>query len=541
MSPSARQAVACVLLIFIAAICAQSQVAPAPAKSATISGKVTLKNKGLAGIVVAARYSDPSGYDRSRRRATTDQTGNYRITDLPPGTYQIAPLSPGLVMEDVLFQRSLVIDEGDNLEDVNFSMSRGGVITGKITDADGRPVVEEQVFLSPLDGPYAQSPYYSGGIITDDRGVYRAFGLRAGKYKVYVGQGDNRLPGMVRMYRQTFYPSVIDQAKATIVEVTEGSETADIDIVIGRPLVAFKVSGRIVDGETGKPVPNVRYGIHQRSSDGSGQSTSGISSNANGEFRFEGVRPGTYSVFIAPEQDTELRSDPVPFEVIDRDVTGLLVKTIKAASVSGVVVLEGGEDPAALVKIESLYVHATSEHREGMQGGFPGRVGPDGSFRIIGMSPGVIHFAINTFNSGGTKQLALVRIERDGIIQTSGVNVKDGEQITGLRLIVKTLTASIRGQVKFEDGELPAGVRMSIWLQPVQESGVSYRVMSMNSSPQIDARGRFLIEGIAGGTYEIFVAVFEPARYDTSQVFKQQVTVTDNTVNEVTMTIKLKP
>ena len=539
MVSSTRQAIACVLFIFIAAVCAPSQVAPV--KTATISGNVTLNNKGLAGVVVVANHSDYSP-DRSSYRATTDQTGKYRITNVVPGTYQIGPLSRGLVYEDQMFKRSLVIEEGDNVEDVNFSMSRGGVITGKITDADGRPVIEEMIFLQPLHGPYAITPYFNGGIMTDDRGVYRAFALHAGKYKVYVGQGSDRMPGATRVHRQTFYPSVTDSAKATVVEVIEGGEVTDIDITIGRPLTTFRVTGRIVDGETGKPVPHLRYGIIEFSGNGMGSSSSGASTNADGEFKFEGVLPGKYSVFIDPEQNTEVRADPVPFEVVDRDLTGLVVKTVKGSSVSGVVVMEGVEDPAALAKIGTLFVHGMYEHREGQfdQGVFS-YVKPDGTFRINGLPAGVLNFALSAHGPGVTKQMALVRIERDGILQPNGVTVKDGEQITGLRLTMKTLAATIRGQVKVEDGELPANARLSIWIAAMDESRSLYRVTTGDSSPRIDSRGRFLIEGLAGGTYEINIAVFEEGRSDSNRIFKQQVTITDNSVNDVTMTIKLKP
>lgn len=540
MVPSARQAIACVLFIFIAAVCSQAQVTPAKSSTATISGKVTLKNKGLAGVAVAARYADHSGIDRSRLRAITDQTGKYRITNVPRGTYHVSPMAPGLVQENVLNQKSVVIEEGDNVEDINFSMIRGGVITGKITDADERPVVEEHIFLQPADGPYADTTYYSSGIATDDRGVYRAFGLRPGKYKVYVGQSDNRLPGGARLYRQTFYPSVTDSAKATVIEVTEGSEATGIDIMMGRPFTAFKVTGKIVDSETGKPMPNIRFGIFHGTAEGSGQSTSGASTNANGEFKFEGVMPGKYSVFIAPEQNTEVRAEPVPFEVVDHDITGLVVKAVKAASVSGVVVLEGAEDPAAIAKLGTIQVHATTERRDAQfHEGSSGVVGPNGIFRISGLSPGVVQFGLGVHNFGGrNKQLALVRVERDGIHHPSGISIKDGEQVTDLRLIVKTLTATIRGQVKIEDGELPANAQMSVWVRPADEGR---HVMYMNSNPQIDARGRFLIEGVAGGTYEINVGVFEPGRHDTTKLFKQQVTVADNSVSDVTVTIKLKP
>ncbi len=538
MIPSARQAIACVLFIFIGAICAQSQVTPA--KTATISGKVSFKNKGLAGIVVAARVSNSSGLDRSRYRATTDQSGNYRITNLPTGTFQVGPIAPGLVQDKALFEKSVVIEEGDNVEDVNFALVRGGVITGKITDADGKPMVEQQISLQAEDRQYVRAPSFAGMVMTDDRGVYRAFGLRPGKYKVFVGQDDNHLTGY-GPYQQTFYPSVTDPAKAIVVEVTEGSEADDIDIVMGRPFTAFKVTGRIVDGETGKPVPNISYGIYARTNEGSSESSSGETSNANGEFRFEGVMPGKYSVYIEPQQNSDMRAEPIPFEVVDHDVTGLVIKTIRASSISGVVIMEGTEDPAAVAKIGNLWVHAMSEHREDqVQPGSVGQVGPDGTFTVRGLSPGVIHFGLGVRNRAN-KPLMLVRVERDGILQPSGVSVKDGEQLTGLRLIIKMLTATIRGQVKVEDGELPANMHMSIWLQPLGESRPSFRVMSTNSSPQIDSRGRFLIEGIAAGTYEINIGVFESDRFDTNRVFKQQVTVADNSVSEVTVMIKLKP
>jgi hypothetical protein len=540
MVSSTRQAIACVSFIFIAALSSHSQVAPAKNANASISGKVSVKNKGLAGIVVIAREPNYD-YGRSNYRATTDQTGNYRIPNVAVGTYQIAPSSPGWLIESELTPKSLMIEEGDHVEDVNFTMIRGGVITGKITDADGRPVIEEQVFVQPVDGPYAQTTYYGGGVVTDDRGIYRAFALRQGKYKVFVGQGDNHLPGGARLYRQTFYPTVTDSAKATLVEVTEGSEASDIDIVMSRPMTAFTVMGKIVEADTGKPVPNVRYGIHQSTSEGGGQSTSGASSNANGEFKFDGVMPGKYSVFIVPEQNTEVRAEWVQFEVSDHDVTGLVVKAVKAASVSGVVVLEGVDDPSALAKLSNMYIHAMFERREAnFQGSSSASVAADGSFKMHGLWPGVVNFGFSSRSSAGTRQFSLVRIERDGIAQPNVV-IKDGEQIAGLRFVLKNLTASIRGRVKVEDGELPPNSRMSIWVQLLDETRSANRVTNMNSSPQIDSRGRFLIEGIAGGTYEINIAVFEPGRYDTGRTFRQQVTVADNAMSEVTVVVKLKP
>src|SRR5215213_3925235 len=338
MFSSTRQAVACILLIFSAVASSSSQTNPEKAANASISGKVTLKNKGVAGILVYAQEQNSRGWNRTQFRATTDQTGSYRITNLPGGTYIVRPIAPALAFEDEARNNAVVISDDENLEDINFAMVPGGVITGKITDSDGKPVIEEYVTVLPLDSTIVNGRL-ERGIRTDDRGIYRAFGLRKGKYKLSVGQ-DNSLPAGARpSYVPTFYPSVTDVAKATAIEVTEGSETTNVDIVVGRPQSTFKVSGRILDAETGKPLPGIKYGVYRSYGEHSGSSTSGGTvTNATGEFRLENVLPGKYSVFIVAEEG--VRGDSVSFEVVDRDITDLVINAGRAASVSGVVVLE---------------------------------------------------------------------------------------------------------------------------------------------------------------------------------------------------------
>jgi hypothetical protein len=65
----------------------------------------------------------------------------------------------------------------------------------------------------------------------------------------------------------------------------------------------------------------------------------------------------------------------------------------------------------------------------------------------------------------------------------------------------------------------------------------------------VDSRGRFLIERLAAGTYELSVMMAPPGahalddvgRQTLDDVGRQQVTVTENRVSEVTVTVKLKP
>src|SRR6266545_6856878 len=112
---------------------------------ATISGKVTIKGKPAAGVVVGLRLSEPRQFD-STFKAASDQEGKYRIANVPSGNYSVAPVAPAFVISDVNKSggQSLVIAEGDNVEGIDFDLVKGGVITGKVTDTEGHPIVEEQ-------------------------------------------------------------------------------------------------------------------------------------------------------------------------------------------------------------------------------------------------------------------------------------------------------------------------------------------------------------------------------------------------------------
>src|SRR5438874_3101978 len=335
---------------------AHSQTAPAKKNAdATVSGKITIKGKPVPGVVVGLRLSqyDPARAD-SGLKAITDQDGTYRIINVPAGSYQVSPLAPAFVISDVnkSWGQSLIIVEGDNIAGIDFDLVRGGVITGKVTDADGHPVMEERLSLLAADYPHSGPSHVSVNFQTDDRGIYRMFGIRPGRYKVSIGEdniGLYRGFGNGRSLPITFYPDATDAAKARVIEVSEGAETTNIDITIAPAAQVFSVSGRVVDGETGKPVSNVMISLSKiliidaYNSSASGGGTN-VKSSSDGAFRLEKLAAGKYSVSIQPAPELNLRAEPVGFDLIDQDATGLLIKTTTGASLSGTVVLEGTRD-----------------------------------------------------------------------------------------------------------------------------------------------------------------------------------------------------
>src|SRR5688572_7891806 len=146
MSFSARHvpAVLFAILSLTLNLCAQTttrQTTKMPRGS--ISGRVTIKDKGVAGVAIGLRKDGMDPFE-AYTKTVTDHDGFYRINNLHPGAYELSPSAPAFVIEGNNNQRgkSVIVAEDENVDDINFSLVRGGVITGKVIDADGRPVMQ---------------------------------------------------------------------------------------------------------------------------------------------------------------------------------------------------------------------------------------------------------------------------------------------------------------------------------------------------------------------------------------------------------------
>lgn len=536
MTSSTRQAIACILAIFSVAVVVHAQSAPAKETTATISGKVTLKDKGVPGVNVMLRQNDVTN---SRRRevtykAVTDEEGNYRIANVPAGQYRIFALAQAFVPTEEANRERVLIVKSEAIENVDFTLMRGGVITGKVVDAEGRPVVEEPVYVvTAADNKFAYPQYNSA---TDDRGVYRLYGLRPGSYRVAAGRGDQSfMPGVARAYKQTYFPSAIDPAEATIIEVTEGSETRDIDIVFSRTQPTYTVKGRLVDGDTGQPVPNVSYGITRYEPGGSSSHGWGVVTNVRGEFKIDNLTPGTYAVSLAPPPDGDWRVDETRFEIVDHDVTDLVFKTIKSGSISGVVVLEGVDEKTANEQLSRMSIMAFSVERTGTPRGrtASGSVNADGSFQINGLSGGTVNFHLSS-----NLNARIDRVERDGMIQTRGTVIKEREHVKGVRIVAQVGNLTLRGKIDVANGTLTPDARFYIWAKRMGDDP-SQMYSGQYGRADVDDKGQFVIEGLTPGDYELSAGVYFVSA-KVGYMAKKQVVVTAATNADVNITVDLK-
>ena len=113
--------------------------------------------------------------------------------------------------------------DGETISDIDFTLVRGGVITGRVTNSEGKPLINERVQFKLADELKNNNSLGLKQIrfTTDDRGIYRIYGIPAGSYLVSAGRPDGQLTlgaGSQFYYPQTFHPNVSDRKEAKAVE-----------------------------------------------------------------------------------------------------------------------------------------------------------------------------------------------------------------------------------------------------------------------------------------------------------------------------------
>ncbi len=542
-------------LLLSAMIGARAQSSSPENKTATgsISGRVTLSGQPAPGVIVILQpLSDSYSLPRPPNvKATTDDDGRYRLTGVAAGKYILTVTGNTFAVpsENIYGYpgKSIALAEGDTVEGIDLALAPGGVLTGRVTYAGGAPVINGQIELTQViergqkrlfSLPYEERSLYT----TDDRGIYRIYGLPAGRYLVGVAEGTM---GARSSYSRTFSPGVTDDAKATIIDVTAGGETSNVDIKLGQVSQGYIVSGRFVNGKTGQPLAIDPYGLLSRTT-ANGQTIQhyrfGLGDNLAGEFRLDGLAPGNYTIefhtLYSTRGTSEFYSGPVAIEVTDHDITGLEIKTQRGASLSGVAVIEGDSNPATLAQLSQLQPQISRRAPDNnAYSTMPFKIGDDGHFRIAGLPPSV--FWLDSLILSPGKGFAFLRTERDGP-PTKELEVKAGEQVTGLRLIFTHSTGDVRGQVNIIGSTLPPGSRLSVSASRIVVTG---GVPSMVYA-SVDARGQFIFENLAVGTYEVWLNYAAPAPVPGQPRvlnIKQTVTVSEGAVLPVTLTLDLTP
>ena len=194
-------------------------------------------------------------------RAETETDGSYRFYDVSRRSYLVAAAREGFVRQvynpdGQLTGKTLTVNSENPLENIDFHLALGGVISGSVVDEDGLAVGEIEVSAVRLVSTPGglESPRRVQVTQTDQRGSFRLAGLEPGSYFVCVnGPNGNVVAHRTgrENYRETYYVNATAPTNAQPVQVVVGNETEDIRISVPaekRYNITARVSGPERDG-----------------------------------------------------------------------------------------------------------------------------------------------------------------------------------------------------------------------------------------------------------------------------------------------------
>jgi protocatechuate 3,4-dioxygenase beta subunit len=553
-----------------------SAQAPAPEGTATISGRVTLNGQPYSNAQVLLT-PQPKDNDNIIQRITgsgaaqktsTDADGHYSFVNLPAGPYEIQVFAPALVGTG--HDEPILAADGETIDGIDFTMTAGGVITGSVLQANGRPAINKsiRVELANEKGPTSETAaatlrammkqILSRNTNTDDRGVYRIYGVPSGDYTVSVNSGGGRHESVA-----TYYPGVTDKTKATTVKVRAGAESTGIDFKLDLSKKGYEVRGRVVD-EHGNGVQGVMIIVSSAPEQGAGAVFGGLSgqghSNSKGEFKVEGMQPGKYTAAVfSMFDDANIYSDTATFEITSSDATAVEIKTHKGLTASGVLVLEGNDDPAVAAQLPQVQLMAAVTSTDSSPGFGMGTVSvaPDSTFTVNGLRPG--KFMIMTSPMAQDSRFSVMRIERGGVAQNAGIDISLDNPVTDIKVVVGYRNCAIFGRATVSGGSVPKGSGVNVSVKRVatdaNESTSSHfavgvdgiAAMGLGSGTSreftVSPGGDFRADLLIPGDYEVTARFMDkPGTKDADlKTVTQKVTLTSGSQIEVSLVLDLSP
>jgi len=392
---------------------------------------------------------------------TTDEAGRFAFTDIPAGQYRLQAGKPGLLPLSYGATRPagsdvpLTVSDGQQITGLSIALVRGGVVTGTVVDESGRGIPGAVVTVlrfgyNTSTGERTLSFTGAGSIgdLTDDRGVYRIWGVPPGEYVITVDSleraSDSR-PGFSEVrrlstadvdraialaragrpassagasaeptvfpagepvqYATVYHPSVVDIAQASTVSIGAGEERAGVDVVVRRiPAARIRGTVRVLEGMTPADVA-----VELRVAGPAGEVLRSLSMRdtkapvqPDGSFEFVGVVPGSYTLRTRPASPGLLgpvgspsRSAWAQADVLVQGRDQIVMLELRPGMpVTGRIVFDGKTPPPA--DASGIQIQLTPSWSTSVSDGAPGGLTDrDGRFAFPAVAPDVYRLTSN--------------------------------------------------------------------------------------------------------------------------------------------------
>ncbi len=505
-----------------------------------ITGRVVSEDGPLPFVSItvlpASNAARGRGGGNSFRQVTTDAEGNFKVDGLRAAAWNVIPSAQGYVVEatnDEAAPPFYRIGEATTIR-----MTKGGVITGRVLDAAGEPLIAVPVSVQMVRD--AQGRPTSGGTTgmfqTDDRGVYRIYGLQPGNYVVAAGRTGGGGPGGGRPSPYdgdvpTYFPTATRDT-AVEVSVSSGGETGGIDIQYrgdkGRA-ISGKITGAVTDNTTRGfgPGGGISVTLKHAATGTVFNRTFVMSRSGTPTYALYGVPDGEYEV--TAERDTpggnDAASAPRRALVSGRDATGIDLTLMPLASVTARLQLETDatkcetnrkaafEEQLFVLQPEETNINAARPNAR--RAVFDNNLlAPErsGEMNFRNLQIGRYHLSakllddnwyIRSITLPGAPVKATPKAPAKPTqtsmtldIARNGLTLKSGDKITGLTVKVAEGAAAVKGQVK-SDEPLPPLLR--VYVVPVEKERADDILRYAETSVATD--GAFKVGHLAPGKY----------------------------------------
>jgi hypothetical protein len=535
------------------------QTAAAAAGSGVLAGSVVTDTPGPQPVRRATvRLSGESA--ATSRVVGTDDDGRFVFDRLPAGTYTLSATKAGLVRSFHGSTRPgagpgvpVAIGPGEKA-DVTIRLLPGAVITGVVTNPRGQPVQGITV-AAMTAGAAGAAPSPPMRVATDDRGVYRLFGLAPGEYIVAAlpqivpapsGRGSSvsaevtavsdadvqwaknlgtgSAPGVRSAqpqasrpvaYAPVFHPGTTDAAGAAPVRVASGDELGGIDVPL-RIVSLSRVAGTLVDG-AGQPITTAQVTLVPKRGDRASPVDAFVSTGviqlpraavSPTGFAFSGVAPGEYTLIArtgaaqrgaAPGTGPRTLWSVVDLAVDGTDRTDVSLRLLPGLSVTGRFVFEPGATPPVDPATLNLSFAAINPI-PGVAATFRAAVQPDGTFRVPSLAPGAYFARIDPATRSGRWFLKSAIAGGRDLADWPLAAAADGSELSGVVVTFSDRAAAISGRV-LDAGSRPvtrysivvAATERSLWWPGARRIRVA--------SPATD--GSYAVNDLPAGDYAV--------------------------------------
>ena len=469
---------------------------------AVVRGRVVSATGGVvAGAQVRLRQQARGAGATTR----SGRDGRFAFTNIVPGPFLIAASKTGYSNNGSPFGRAITVTATG--ADAELTLTPWSTVTGRVLDESGEPVEGARLQLLRSQFQDGRRRLVSAAARTsDDRGVFRIFGVEPGQYILSASAGDvstAELPGYVR----TFYPSVTDAEFSPFITLGAAQVHANADITLVRQPTA-RVSGLVRDAH-GRPGLVGSLNLIPSQSSSSLATPVGARVGDGGAFEFPNVPPGRYVIQAyrgARNRSMEGEFGALSVLVGERDLEGITIQATTGSTIAGRVSFVG-TTPGAAPRRAAIDIEAVPSDPDlaPLNGRATADILPDWTFKLSGIS--------------GPRRLEVTRTPPGWSVEeirVRGIDVTDqplafgtvAQSVDDVEVVLTDRVTRISGRAVDRTGRAAAGATIVVFAPTRDRWYARSRYMR---AAVAGADGAFAVEGLPSGSYYVAAVAAAPA------------------------------